>query len=236
MKAFLLAAGKGTRLDPITRRTPKCLMAFGGVPLLGIWLRKLRDCGVESVLVNTHHLPEPVRDYVARHPLPGLSVRLCHETALLGSAGTVAANRDFVGKERTFLIAYADNLTDMDLEQFCRYHREKGSPFTVGMFEASHPEECGILTCAEDGRVAAFEEKPKQPRSRWANAGVYAAGPVLLDAIPAKVPCDFGYDVLPRLVGRMYGYPIPGFFCDIGTKERLRWARRQWAALAKCTD
>ena len=63
----------------------------------------------------------------------------------------------------------------------------------------------------------------------WANAGLYMAAPSLFDPIPARPGlCDFGFDVLPRLMGRMYAFPLEGFYCDIGTPERLEYARRMW--------
>jgi mannose-1-phosphate guanylyltransferase len=230
MKAFLLAAGKGTRLRPLTDRIPKCLVPIAGRPLLAIWLDALAGCGVDEVLVNTHHLADQVERFVraredAGHPP---RVRLFHEPELLGSAGTVLANRDFIAGEDRFFVLYADNLTTVDLTALDRFHREKSSPFTMGLFQTPEPRECGVAVCDADGRIVDFQEKPKAPKSDWANAGLYVAAPSVLDAVPDKPICDFGFDVLPRLVGKMYGYRIRGFFCDTGTPERLERARRGW--------
>jgi mannose-1-phosphate guanylyltransferase len=230
MKAFLLAAGVGSRLRPLTDHTPKCLVPVGGKPLLAIWLDMLHRHGVTDVLLNTHHLPGEVRAFVAARGATPPRVTLYHEPTLLGSAGTVAANETFVAGEQEFLVAYADNLTDMDLSALAAFHREKRSSFTLGLFESPAPSQCGIATLDADDRVVAFEEKPSRPTGNLANAGLYLAGPSLFDEIPAK-PCpDFGFDVLPRLVGHMYGYRIRGFYCDLGTPERLAWARRHWNA------
>lgn len=228
MKAFLLAAGAGTRLRPLTDRIPKCLVPIEGVPLLGIWFRLLHRYGVTSVLLNTHHHAGQVRDYVASGPVPGLEVVLAHEPELLGSAGTVAANRDFVGGEERFLVIYADNLTSVDIGRFLRFHEEKRSPFTMGLFETREPEQCGIATLDGDGRVIRFVEKPKQPESNLANSGLYVAGPALFDLMPRKTFIDFGFDILPLMVGRMYGYRIREFFIDLGTPDRLERARLEW--------
>jgi mannose-1-phosphate guanylyltransferase len=94
MKAVILAAGLGTRLRPITSATPKCLVPINGVPLLELWLRDCERAGVEAVLVNTHHLAERVEEFVAARR--GIPVTLAYEPTLLGSAGTIAANWDFV--------------------------------------------------------------------------------------------------------------------------------------------
>lgn len=266
MKAFLLAAGKGTRLQPITDTIPKCLVEIGGIPLLEIWLRQLATAGVDDVLVNTHHLAEQVREYVAARPEPLPRVTLFHEDELLGSAGTVAANREWIGEDKDFLVVYADNLTDVDIRELIAFHRERcgcmgvweygGSArtapthkdslspsrphahtpihphalLTIGLFHSPTPHQCGIASLDADGRIIAFEEKPERPESDLANAGIYVATREILDLIPKKPVADFGYDVLPQLVGKMYGYEINGFFCDIGTLERLEYARNTWPA------
>jgi mannose-1-phosphate guanylyltransferase len=228
MKAFLLAAGRGERLRPLTDRVPKCLVPIGGTPLLGLWLHRLRQHGADAVLINTHYLADQVQAYLRDHPVAGLDVRTVHEPQLPGSAGTVLRNREFVAGEESFLIVYADNLTDMDVGDFWRFHQARDGLLTMGVFETPAPREGGIVLWDERGRVTAFEEKPAHPRSAWANAGIYAARSGLLERIPRNVPCDFGHDVLPLLVGEMYSYPIRGFFCDIGTPERLAAARRAW--------
>ncbi|MDA0578020.1 MAG: nucleotidyltransferase family protein [Verrucomicrobia bacterium] len=232
MKAFLLGAGIGSRLRPLTDHIPKCLVPVGGEPLLGIWFRLLARHGIHEVLLNTHHLPDPVRDFVDGWKDAALHITLFHEPVLLGSAGTVAANQKFVAGEAQFLIAYADNLTDMNLAQFVQFHAAKRSPFSLGLFPSPEPSQCGIAELDGDARVTAFVEKPAQPRSNLANAGLYLAGPSLFDLIPRKPYTDFGFDVLPKLVGRMYGYAIPGFYRDIGTLERLASAKAEWAARA----
>jgi mannose-1-phosphate guanylyltransferase len=229
MKAFLLAAGVGTRLRPLTDRMPKCLIPIGGKPLLEIWFEQLEKLGVTEARVNTHHLAAQVQAYVAARPPSGLRISLFHEPTLLGSAGTIRANRDWLECEEDFLIVYADNLTDADLSGFVRFHRERQSDFTLALFQTSNPQECGIVVRDEAGRVTEFQEKPAHPKSAWANAGLYLARPSLFAAIPDQSGfCDFGFDVLPRLLGRMYAFPLRGFYCDIGTAERLEYARRTW--------
>lgn len=231
MKAFLLGAGVGSRLRPLTDHTPKCLVPVQGRPLLAIWFDALVRHGVNEVLLNTHHLPERVREFVATSTPRGLKVTLFHEERLLGSAGTVAANRDFVAGESSFFVIYADNLTEVNLTEFRQYHEARRSPFTLGLFHTPQPRECGIASLDAEGRVVAFVEKPAHPVGDLANAGLYLAGQSVFDLIPAKPVADFGFDVLPRLVGTMYGYTLPGFFCDLGTPERLAWARDEWAKL-----
>src|SRR5689334_10237670 len=106
MKAFLLAAGNGTRLRPLTDNIPKCLLPIQGVPLLEIWLNNCKAAGITDLLVNTHAQAEAIRRFIAKQQ-SGVKVRIAEEQELLGSAGTVAENRDFVTGEKAFFILYA---------------------------------------------------------------------------------------------------------------------------------
>ncbi len=227
MKAFLLAAGLGTRLRPITDTTPKCLVEVGGRPLLDIWLDALAKAGVQEVLVNTHHLAGLVEAHVARRWMPPV-VRLSHEPVLRGSAGTLLANRDFVADEDMFLVVNADNVTDFDLRMLMDAHRAGATIATLSVFHAPRPSECGIVELA-DGLVVGFVEKPADPRSDLANAGMYAFHPKVLDEIPEPLPRDIGFDLLPRLVGRARAVALDDcYFLDTGTPAALVRARDDW--------
>ena len=229
MKAFVLAAGLGTRMGSITRTTPKCLLPIGSKPLLGRWLEGLARAGVTRALVNTHHLPEPVRDYVASCD-PPLVVELVHEPVLLGSAGTLRENRGFVAGEASFLVVYADNASTVELGALVRAHRAD-SAATLGLFRVADPHNKGIVEVDRHGSVVGFTEKPERPKSDLAWAGLLVGTPALLEAIPEKTPCDLGHDVLPRLVGRSRGLEIDGYHRDVGTPESYRQACADLAAI-----
>jgi mannose-1-phosphate guanylyltransferase len=233
VKAFLLAAGRGTRLAPLTDRVPKCLVEVGGRTMLDGWFDRLRSAGVTDVLVNTHHLADRVEEHVRRRPPAGLRVELRHEPVLLGSAGTVRRHAEFAAGEPDVLVAYADNWTTYDPGRLVRRRRALGAPLVLGLFRAPDPRAAGIALCDADGRVTAFEEKPRVPPGPWANAGLYVLAPEVLAAIPDRPVCDFGFDVLPLFVGRMYGERIPDPFIDVGTPERLEEARRLAARAAR---
>lgn len=225
MKAFLLAAGLGTRLRPLTYTLPKCLLPVGGEPLLAIWFRLLREHGVTEVLVNTHYLRELVEQWIATSSEKP-EVLTSYEPTLLGSAGTVWSHRRWVEKETLFLICYADNLTDVDLSALMAEHRPE-TVLTMGLFRSDNPRECGIAELDASGVIVDFVEKPNHPKSPWANAGIYVASPLLFDYI-VESDQDFGRDVLPRLVGTMRGCPIRGYLRDIGTLESYGLAQLEW--------
>jgi mannose-1-phosphate guanylyltransferase len=227
MKAFLLGAGLGSRLRPLTDTVPKCLVEVGGGPMLDIWLDALAAAGVDEVLLNTHHLADLVAQHVARRSEPP-RVRLSHEQVLLGSAGTLLANREFVDGEDMFLVVYADNLTDFDLTLLVDAHRSGGMAATLSVFHTPRPSECGIVD-VRAGRVVGFVEKPSNPASDLANAGMYAFSPQVIDEVRGPLPRDIGFDLLPRLVGRAGVVSIgDSFFLDIGTPAALELARSVW--------
>jgi mannose-1-phosphate guanylyltransferase len=225
-KAFLLAAGLGTRLKPLTDATPKCLVPVGGAPVLHWWLVVCERLGVREVLLNTHHLAEQVRDFVAART-GGPKVTLFHEPELLGSAGTLAANKDFVKGEEDFWVFYADTLIGADLAPLAALRRARGADLALGLFRSPDPSGGGVVELAPDGRVLSFEEKPAHPKSDLVAAGAYAAGPALLDALPDGRG-DLSRDAYPRLMGNACGLVLDPVI-DLGTPERYDLARKEFS-------
>jgi mannose-1-phosphate guanylyltransferase len=231
VRAFLLAAGVGSRLRPITDSMPKCMVPIDDRPLLDIWLDEFSRVGVDEVLINLHYLPDVVREHVAaRAGAP--AVRLVYEPHLLGSAGTLIANREWLAEDEFFLACNADNLTDFDLRELIDAHRARRPAATLAVFHSETPSAGGVVELDESARVIGFTEKPAQPVSDLVNAGIYALRTSLLDEVAGPPPVDIGYDLLPRLVGRAYAVPVEGYFRDIGTPEAYRRAREEWPARA----
>lgn len=230
MKAFILAAGNGTRLRPLTEHTPKCLLPIKGRPLLGIWLENCKRAGISDVLVNAHAHADQVRDFAGRQT-SGVRVHLAEEQELLGSAGTLAENQSFVAGENEFFVLYGDVLTNADLMDLLEFHRERGSAATLGVYEVPDPKRCGIVELDQHGMVRSFVEKPEQPRSNLAFAGLMVCGQGIFDIIPENRPADIGFDVLPKLVGRMSATKFCGYLQDIGTMENYRAAQAEWPGL-----
>jgi mannose-1-phosphate guanylyltransferase len=231
MKAFLLAAGVGSRLRPITDTTPKCMLPIGGQPLLDIWLDTFDRAGVDEVLVNLHHLPDVVRRHLDARAGPP-AVRTFFEPELLGSAGTLAANRAWLDGEEMFLACYADNLTDVDLRSLAETHQAHGAIATLTVFHSERPSAGGVVELDAADTVVGFTEKPSQPVSDLVNAGMYAFHPRVLDEIGGPPPRDIGYDLLPRLVGRAKAIPVEGYFRDVGTVDAYQRAQREWLVRA----
>jgi mannose-1-phosphate guanylyltransferase len=227
MKAFLLAAGNGTRLRPLTDTVPKCLVPIHGVPLLGIWLNWCRHFGIDEVLVNTHAHAEAVDAYLKKN-VHGVHTLISYEPELLGSAGTLRQNRSFVAGELSFAVLYADVLTNADFGKMIRFHHERRSSATIGVYRVADPRQCGIVTVSGDGVVTHFVEKPAQPESDLAFTGLMLASPAVLDVIPAKLPVDIGSDLLPKLVGRMHAFTVTDYLVDIGDMNKYKRAQAEW--------
>src|SRR5882724_7086831 len=116
MRALLLAGGIGSRLRPLTDYLPKCLAPIRGRPLIDYWLELLFSQGISEVLVNTHYLAPLVTEFLQRCSWSD-RVSVVHEERLLGTAGTVLANKSFF-RDEPFLVAHADNLTKFDARTF----------------------------------------------------------------------------------------------------------------------
>lgn len=226
-KAILLAGGLGTRLRPLTDSVPKCMVKIAGRPLLDYWFDALEAAGIRDILINTHHLPGPVRDYLGLKNARGFRAVEAYEPVLLGSAGTISANADWAADADDIVIIYADNLSDLDIAKFLAAHRRHGDPMTMLLFHAPDPKACGIAELGQDCRIIGFEEKPATPKSDLANAGVYAVSADAWREIAAMQAFDLGFDVLPRFVGRMRGYAHNGYHRDIGNHDALSAACRE---------
>jgi mannose-1-phosphate guanylyltransferase len=231
VKAFLLAAGVGSRLRPITDTIPKCMVAIDGRPLIDIWLDSFDTAGIDEVLVNLHHLPDVVRHHIAARTGPP-AVRVVFEPELLGSAGTLVANRHWLDGDDMFVACNADNLTDYDVRSLIDAHREHGAVATLAVFRSENPSAGGVVEVDAAGTVTGFAEKPGNPLSGLVNAGMYAFHPSLLAEIDGPRPKDIGYDLLPRLVGRAKAMLVEGYFRDIGTVDAYRRAQEEWPVLA----
>jgi mannose-1-phosphate guanylyltransferase len=230
MKAFILAAGSGTRLRPLTDSVPKCLLPIQGVPLLEIWLENCHAAGIRDVLVNVHAHPERFREFVQTWH-GSVRVHIVEERELLGSAGTLLENRGFVEDEEAFFVLYGDVLTNVSLAAMMDFHREGRMAATLGIYEVPDPSRCGIVTTDRDGVVRGFVEKPAEPESHWAFSGVMIASTQILDITASQRPADIGFHLLPRLIGRMKAYRIPDYLLDIGTLKNYNEAQVSWPGL-----
>jgi mannose-1-phosphate guanylyltransferase len=225
--AVLLAAGLGTRLKPHTDLLPKCLMPIQGIPLLEIWIRTLFQIGINHIIVNLHYRSQDVVDFLRRE-LFFNKIKTSHEKKLLGTAGTLRANYNFL-KKKTILLIHADNLCIVDFQAFLNFHknhRPLGTSITMMAFETDTPETCGILELDLEGRVIKFHEKVSNPPGKLANAAIYLIEPEVLDYIAQNKLNDFSLEVIPKYMGRIATWKNTNFMRDIGNPFQLKEAQK----------
>jgi len=232
---LILAGGLGTRLRPITETTPKCLVPIHGRPLLAYWIDRLVEAGVPRARINNHHLPDQLRTYIDEVNNCGeIILAEAYEPELLGSAGTIAANADVADDVDDVLIIYADNLTNVDLNEFVGFHRSHDDPMSMLAFRTQNPTQCGIVVVDDNDRVVEFIEKPENPPSDLANGGLYLLRADAYREIAAMNAFDIAFDVLPRFIGKMRVWQFDGYLRDIGTIEALQQAEREAPEVFAC--
>lgn len=232
--ALLLAAGIGSRLRPLTDVLPKCLMPVNGRPLLEYWLAMLRDAGISRIVVNLHHHAQLVREYVAQGPFAKL-VNFAHEKELLGTGGTLLANRALL-EGGPILLAHADNLSLFEPKRFLERHaaRPAAAVMTMMTFATTNPQSCGIVELDEAGLVRAFHEKVAHPPGKLANAAVYVVEPALFAFLQSlgKPFIDFSTEVIPAHLGRIFTFHNGIYHRDIGTLASLARAQLEYPMAA----
>jgi NDP-sugar pyrophosphorylase family protein len=243
---FILAGGRGERLAGHAD-APKPLLEVAGLPFLLYLLATLKAQGFRRIGLLTGHRAEafdawlrgaaappaarPERPSAAHAILAGLEVGLLGEGEPLGTGGALRRILPFV--EDVALVLNGDSYCRCDARDLLRLHAAHGQALALAATRIANAADYGRLLIDGTGRVAGFREKG-EPGPAWANAGVYALPRrFLAEAIPDG-PCSLERDVLPRWLERepVWAERTEGYFCDIGTPERLARARREFPAAA----
>jgi mannose-1-phosphate guanylyltransferase len=229
MKAMALAAGKGTRLFPLTGEIPKPLAPVVDTPIMGHIFGLLARHGIDEVHVNIHYLAGALLEaYGEESRTDGMTVRLNREDELLGTAGGVKRLADRF--DDTFVVVSGDALTDIDIGGLVAFHKEKGALATIALRRVYDTSEFGVVETDEDCRILGFQEKPnpEEAISTLANTGIYVLEPRALEYIPEDTFFDFAKDVFPQFLEngeRFVGYQGDFYWSDIGTLEAYRQAQ-----------
>lgn len=224
-----LAAGKGTRLFPLTGEVPKPMAPVVDTPIIEHIFGLLARHGVEEVHVNVHYLADALlAAYGESSKVNGTTVNLNREERLLGTAGGVKRLADrFDG---TFVVVSGDALTDVDVRELVAFHREKGALATVALHRVFDTSEFGVVVVDEEANIRGFQEKPRPEEaiSTLANTGIYVFEPEALEYVPEDTFFDFARDVFPRFLEageRFVGYQGNFYWSDIGTLQAYREAQ-----------
>src|ERR687889_104960 len=232
---IVLAAGKGTRLFPLTGEIPKPMAPVVDTPIIRHIFNLLAHHGVSEARVNVHYLADALLTaYGEESCVNGMSVRLVREKELIGTAGGVknlaqgiASSDEF---DETFVVISGDALTDVDIKELVCFHKEKGALATIALHRVYDTSEFGVVEVDEEGNILGFQEKPppEEAISTLANTGVYVLEPRILEYIPENTFFDFARDVFPRLLEegeKFVGCEGQFYWSDIGTLEAYRQAQ-----------
>ncbi|MDA0866994.1 MAG: NDP-sugar synthase [Cyanobacteria bacterium] len=233
MKAMILAAGKGTRVRPITYTIPKPMIPILQKPVMEFLLELLRHHGFDQIMVNVSHLANEIEGYFRDGQRFGVELAYSFEGRIVdgklvgeaqGSAGGMRKIQDFYPFfDDTFVVLCGDALIDLDLTEALRQHREKGSIATIVMQSVPLKQvpSYGVVVTDEHGRIKSFQEKPKveEALSTDINTGIYIFEPEIFKYIPSGVEFDIGGDLFPKLVADnapFYGIRMDFEWVDIG--------------------
>lgn len=221
VKAFVLAAGKGTRLRPFTDEIPKPLVPVLNKPVMGSVLDLCRFHGVTEAVANLHYKGERIEQHFGNGAPWGVDLRYSWEEQLLGTAGGVRKQADFLSSE-TCVIISGDLVTDLNLSELIAFHKSRGAMATMALKEVGDPSRFGVVVCDELGRIASFQEKPAraEAKSRMVNTGIYILEPEVFNLIPADSFFDFGKDLFPLMLKHnlpLYGMETGAYWSDVGT-------------------
>ena len=233
MKAMILAAGKGTRVRPITYTIPKPLIPILQKPVMEFLVELLRQHGFDQIMVNVSHLADEIENYFRDGQRFGVEIGYSFEGRIIegqlvgeaiGSAGGMKRIQDFNPFfDDTFVVLCGDALIDLDLTAAVKFHKEKGAIATVVMKSVPKEEvsSYGVVVTDESGRIKAFQEKPKveEALSTCINTGIYIFEPEVLNYIPSGVEYDIGSELFPKLVeinAPFYGVTMDFQWVDIG--------------------
>jgi mannose-1-phosphate guanylyltransferase len=233
VRAMVLAAGKGTRLFPLTGEIPKPMAPVVDTPIIRHIFDLLARHGITEARVNVHYLADALLGaYGEESRVNGMSIRLVRERELSGTAGGVKNLAGTSAGEfgETFVVVSGDALTDVDIRNLIAFHKEKGALATIALHRVYDTSEFGVVEVDGEGNILGFQEKPvpEEAISTLANTGVYVLEPSVLKYIPENTFFDFAKDVFPRLLKegeRFVGYEGNFYWSDIGTLEAYRQAQ-----------
>lgn len=223
MRAILLAAGLGTRLRPLTDTTPKCLVPINGKPLLDIWCEALLAAGATRLLINLHYKSDEVQQHLAQSEF-AKDIETVFEPALLGTAGTLVANKDFFDEQDGVLL-HADNYCEADISQLINAHtnRPKNCELTMLAFRTPTPHTCGVLEVDSNNILKQMYEKSPDDHGNLANAAFYILTKKLIDELRNET--DFSNEVITKYFGKAFVVETAETFIDIGTPESYAHAQ-----------
>lgn len=226
---MVMAAGVGSRLDPITKVVPKPLIPIANKSAMELLLSQMANYGIKEVIANTHCLAEQIHKRLGGKTVDGIKFNYLYEEELSGTAGGVKKCESFFDGEKTFLVMSGDGLTNVNLEEIIQSHINSGAIATMGLIEVPMEEvsHFGVVVVDEDGFVKEFQEKPEihLAKSNLVNTGIYVFEKEIFNYIPANTFYDFAKNVFPSLMEnseKINTYKLSCYWSDIGTINQYK--------------
>ncbi|MFD6423482.1 sugar phosphate nucleotidyltransferase [Streptomyces sp. NPDC060198] len=226
-EAILLVGGKGTRLRPLTVRTPKPMVPAAGVPFLTHQLARARAAGVEHIVLATSYLAEVFEPHFGDGSDLGLHIEYVTEREPLGTGGAIrnVAHKLTSGPDEPVLIFNGDILTGLDIRALVATHTDSGADVSLHLTRVQDPRAFGLVPTDASGRVTAFLEKPQTPEeivTDQINAGAYIFRRSVIDSIPADRPVSVERETFPGLLAsgaHLQGMVDSTYWLDLGTPQ-----------------
>jgi len=233
MKAVVMAGGEGSRLRPLTVNRPKPLVPICNRPIMHYIVELLKQHGCKKIISTLHYMADEIVAYFGDGSDHGVQMIYSMEDQPMGTAGSVKMCQKYLND--TFIIISGDSLTDFDLTEIVKFHKEKGSIATIALTRVENPLEYGVVITEEDGRIRRFLEKPSwgEVFSDTINTGIYVLEPEIFNYMEDGKSYDFSKDIFPALLADeqpMYGFVSKGYWCDIGNLQTYRLAHQDMFA------
>ncbi|MFH1036980.1 MAG: nucleotidyltransferase family protein [Patescibacteria group bacterium] len=230
MKGFILAAGEGTRLRPLTYEIPKPLITVGRIPILTYLVDLFFENGIDDIRIGIQkaHL-EDFYKWKATY-FPRQKIEFVTEEKPSGTFTPIAKNLDPEWFCEPIVVSNGDELKDIDLKEMVRWHFEKNNIATIGLVKVDNPQAYGVARL-EDDKIIEFVEKPKNPPSSYINSGTYVLNPEIRNYYPKGATSSMvETDLFPKLAkeGKLHGYKLSGRWMDTGTFQRWEEAINNW--------
>ena len=191
MKAVILAAGFGTRMRPITHTGPKQLLPLANKPVIQYTVEKLRDAGITELCLIVGYMKGPLMEFLGDGSGFGVKIIYRDQLERKGLAHAVSISKDWVGDD-SFIVLLGDIIFNMPIKDMVGQHEASGAPCSVALFPVNDPEKFGVAE-VDDGTILRVVEKPKEPKSNLAIAGIYFfSGPEVWDIIGKLKPSARG--------------------------------------------
>lgn len=227
MKAMVMAAGMGSRLEPLTLMFPKPLIPVMNRPLMDIIFSHLHSIGVNDVISNTYYLADQIIDRYSKNNL-GINFKYIRETELSGTAGGMKKCQFFFDEGEDFIVMSGDVLTTADIKVGIEVHKKSGAIATIGVKQVPHElvSHFGVVVTDENGYITEFQEKPpvEEAKSDLINTGIYIFNYKIFDYIPENTFYDFAKNVFPKLLeeGQINTFTVDAYWNDIGTISQYK--------------